>query len=174
MTSMLLRSLRTVCAALVTLAISLGAIWSPARAEPLKVAVFDFELIDTSLQGELEGRSAEETNRLALIGRQLRDGIAAKDAYSVVALTAAARERVAGAGYLYSCNGCEAGIARDLGADLALTGTVQKVSNLILNINLYFRDAMTGKRVKVVSVDIRGNTDQSWTRGVSYILRNRL
>jgi hypothetical protein len=28
---------------------------APARADPPKVAVFDFELVDTSLQGEVEG-----------------------------------------------------------------------------------------------------------------------
>jgi hypothetical protein len=28
---------------------------APAQADPLKVAVFDFELMDTSLQGEVDG-----------------------------------------------------------------------------------------------------------------------
>ena len=32
-----------------------------------------------------------------------------------------------------------------LGADLAITGVVQKVSNLILNINIYVRDVHTGR-----------------------------
>ena len=54
-----------------------------------------------------------------------------------------------------------------------MTGTVQKVSNLILNINLYERDVASGDLLRAMSVDIRSNTDKSWTRGVSYLVRNR-
>jgi hypothetical protein len=51
---------------------------------------------------------------------------------------------------------------------------VQKVSNLILNINLYVRDVATTKMLKVGSVDIRGNTDESWFRGLRYLVKNRM
>ena len=68
-----------------------------------------------------------------------------------------------------AANGCDATIARELGADQALTGLVQKVSNLILNINLYLRDSATGDLLNVMSADVRGNTDESWSRGVSWL-----
>ena len=61
-----------------------------------------------------------------------------------------------------------------LGADLAITGTVQKVSNLILNMNIYLRDARSGRLVTFMNADFRGNTDESWARTTSYLLRNRL
>jgi hypothetical protein len=64
--------------------------------------------------------------------------------------------------------------AQQLGADLAITGVVQKVSNLILNMNIYLRDTHTGRLVTVMSADFRGNTDESWSRTTSYLLRNRL
>ena len=64
--------------------------------------------------------------------------------------------------------------AEPTGARKAITGTVQKVSNLILNINLYIRDVETKELDQVMSVDIRGNTDQSWSRGVSWLVRNRI
>ena len=70
------------------------------------------------------------------------------------------------------CNGCEVAIAHDLGARYALTGEVQKVSNLILNLNLVLRDAQSGTILRAGVVDIRGNTDESWRRGFSYLLRN--
>ena len=60
------------------------------------------------------------------------------------------------------------------GADLAITGVVQKVSNLILNINLYLRDVHTGRLIAAMSADLRGNTDESWSRTTSYLVRNRL
>jgi hypothetical protein len=65
-------------------------------------------------------------------------------------------------------------LARRDGAAFSIVGWVQKVSNLILNINLVIRDTATGQRVAAGSVDIRGDTDESWTRGLSYLLRNRI
>ncbi|MCP4410012.1 MAG: DUF2380 domain-containing protein [Gammaproteobacteria bacterium] len=50
-------------------------------------------------------------------------------------------------------------------------GTVQKVSNLILNINVYIADVETNQFIFIKSVDIRGNTDKSWTRGLNWLLR---
>ena len=137
------------------------------------VAAFDFELIDTSLEGELSGPRADEQKRLAMISDQLRGELDATARYTVIDI-APARARIEQAGLLHGCNGCEADIAKDLGADLSISGTVQKVSNLILNINLYVRDAKTSELLRAMSVDIRGNTDESWSRGVSYIVRRRL
>ena len=49
----------------------------PARADPPKLAVFDFELLDTSLQGEMRGPQADEHDRLMrtsdLVRRQLTE-----------------------------------------------------------------------------------------------------
>jgi hypothetical protein len=73
-----------------------------------------------------------------------------------------------------TCNGCDVDLARKAGARISVTGWVQKVSNLILNINIVARDVDTGEVISAGSVDIRGNTDQSWSRGLAYLLRNRL
>jgi hypothetical protein len=35
-------------------------------------------------------------------------------------------------------------------------------------------DASTGKLEFVKSVDIRGNTDESWRRGLDYLIKNYL
>ncbi|MGI9387195.1 MAG: DUF2380 domain-containing protein, partial [Methyloligellaceae bacterium] len=51
---------------------------------------------------------------------------------------------------------------------------VQKVSNLILNINIIIRDTASSKITRVMSADIRGNTDESWIHGVKWLVRNRL
>ena len=166
---------RTLVLALaVVLAVVLGMAWpSPAHADPVSAVVFDFELLDTSLQGEVEGANPEETKRLAMIGDQLRQLLAESGKYSIVDHGPAAAQ-IADAGYLHACNGCEADIAKSLGAEQAISGLVQKVSNLILNINIYVRDARTGDLVAAASADIRGNTDKSWSRGVGWLVRNRL
>jgi len=144
----------------------------PAAAQGPRLAVFDFELIDTSLQGEVSGPRADEQRRLAMISDQLRQRLT--DAgYTVVDLSPAS-DAIRKAQPLYRCGGCAAEIAKTLGARFALTGTVQKVSALILNINLAVWDAESGEARFSGSVDIRGNDAESWSRGLSYIARNQL
>lgn len=144
-----------------------------AGQPPIKAAVFDFELIDTSLQGATEGVPSDEQRRLALISDQLRRELEASGRYEVVDL-APVHDQIQAVGYLHGCKGCVARIGRSVGAEVAFAGTVQKVSNLILNINLQLWDTATGKPLQAMSADLRGNTDESWSRGVSYLLRNRL
>lgn len=137
-----------------------------------KVAVFDFELIDTSLQGEVDGPRPDEQGRLMRAGDQVRKALADSGKFNVLDI---APVNVAAHGSnLQACGGCDVDYARRLGADFAITGTVQKVSNLILNINFYLRDVHTGRLVTTMSADMRGNTDESWSRAADYLLRNRL
>lgn len=75
---------------------------------------------------------------------------------------------------LQACGGCDVQLAQKLGADLAITGVVQKVSNLLLNMNIYVRDVHTGNLAAAISADLRGNTDESWSRAMSFLVRNRL
>ena len=144
---------------------------APAHAEPAKIAVFDFELVDTSLQGEVDGPRAGEQRRLREAGDQLRKALA--DSGKFIVLDIAPVHAAAHASNLQACGGCDVK-AQQLGADLAITGVVQKVSNLILNMNIYLRDTHTGRLVTVMSADFRSNTDESWSRATSYLLRNRL
>jgi hypothetical protein len=145
---------------------------SPARADPPKVAVFDFELVDTSLQGEMYGARSDEHDRLMRAGDQLRKELADSGKFTLVDV--APVNAAAHGSNLQACGGCDARLAEQLGADLVLTGVVQKVSNLILNMNIYLRDVHTGRIVTAMSADLRGNTDESWSRAMSYLLRNRL
>jgi hypothetical protein len=159
--------------ALVILAALIPVLAAHAQ-EPAKIraAVFDFELIDTSLEGEKQGPRPDEQARLAHLGQALREKLAASKIYAPVDI--APVEAEAHRQNLQSCGGCDAKMARELGADVAITGAVQKVSNLILNINIYIRDARTGRATDAMSVDIRGNTDESWMHGLDWLLRNKL
>ena len=148
------------------------AIATPVRADPPKLAVFDFELVDTSLQGEVNGPRADEHDRLMRVGDQLRKELAESGGFRLLDISTV--NAAAHGSNLQACGGCDVKYAQQLGADLAMTGVVQKVSNLILNINIYLRDVHTGALVTSISVDLRGNTDESWSRATSYLLRNRL
>ncbi len=144
-----------------------------ADGSPKSVAVLDFELVDTSLEGASLGVDEAETVRLRLISDLLRDLLAKSGKYRVVD-TAPAAEKIADAGLIHGCNGCEITIAKSLDADRVITGTVQKVSTLILSVNIYERDVATGEMLQVATAQIRGNTDQSWSRGVKWLVKNRL
>jgi len=76
--------------------------------------------------------------------------------------------------HLQECGGCDADLAAKVGAKLSIAGTVQKVSNLILNMNIYVRNVATGELIAAMSADMRGNTDKSWSRALDFLVRNRL
>jgi hypothetical protein len=158
----------------VLLAISLLAAGAaaPAAADPLKAAVFDLELVDTSLEGEMLGASEVEARRLAMLSERLRNALATNGAFDVLDM-APVRDEAAKRN-LQACGGCDRHLAAELGADIAVTGIVHKVSNLILNINLYIRDVESGSLVAGGSADIRSNTDESWTRGLDWLLEHRI
>jgi hypothetical protein len=142
-------------------------------ADPARLAVFPLELFDSSLQGEVEGANPADQARLAMIERELRERLEASGRFALID-TLPVAAKVEEAGLLRSCNGCEVPLAAALGADLALVGWVQKVSNLILNLNLTIREVATRELVFAGGVDIRGNTDESWRHGIRYLLKNRL
>jgi hypothetical protein len=162
------------CSAVVLLAAGLlCAGWSgPARAAPVHAAVFPFELVDTSLRDPTNGGEAADQARLKQLDVQLRAALIGSGRYTLVGTTAVAQ--AAAARSLWDCDDCTAALARQAGAQVAVNGWVQKVSNLILNINLVIRDAATGRPVRAGSVDIRGDTDESWSRGLAWLLRHRI
>lgn len=137
-----------------------------------RVAFFGLTLLDDSLQSAQAGPDPAETARLAM----LEEMVAARfseEGYELVDL-APAQAEIDRYVNLAKCYGCDTRIAASLGADYSLVGEVQKVSNLILAINLQLRDADTGEMVRGGVTDIRGNTDETWQRGMSYLLRNRI
>jgi hypothetical protein len=120
-------------------------------------------------EGETNGPRADETARLVRLGQQLRTLVTKSGKLEVVDI--APVEDEARKANLRKCGGCDADLAKKLGAEISITGTVQKVSNLILNINLYARVVATKEPLVAMSVDIWGNTDESWSRGLEYLVR---
>src|SRR5205085_3953182 len=107
--------------------------------------------------GAVNGPRADEQARLSRLGEALRHRLTASGHYVPVDISPVAEE--ARRSNLQACGGCDAKLAARAGAELAVTGTVQKISNLILNMSIYVRDA-DGRLVKQMSADFRGNTDE--------------
>lgn len=142
----------------------------PTQADgTIPIVVFDLELIDRSL----EGRHPDHDARRELTTRSLRE-LFARDGRFRLMDPAPAAETIDRLGPLHGCNGCEADIARSLGARYAVLSRVQKVSSLILGMEITVVDARTGDTVQLEKVSIRGDTDESWIRGVRYMFRHNL
>lgn len=144
---------------------------STAAAED-RTAFFGITYLDTSLQGETRGVDPAETARLEMLQAMVRDRFTA-EGFELVE-TAPVQTKLDRIVNPAKCNGCDTRMAQDLGADLSLVGEVQKVSNLIIAMNLQLRDAETGEMLRGGVVDIRANTDDAWRRGMRYILDNRI
>ena len=141
-------------------------------AQERSAAIFDFELTDTSRDNQLAPHDAEHRARLAEVSERLRKRLAESGRFSVADIGPVAKE--AQASNLQSCGGCDVSLAGKVGADLAITGMVYKVSNLILNMMIFVRDARTGADLAVAQADMRGDTDESWARTLDWLVRNRL
>ena len=143
---------------------------APVDWQGRKAAFFGVTFIDTSHEGELNGPRADEGARVEQAEAQIaatleKHGIGLVDLGPV-------EEELARTANPSDCNGCELRMAQRLGADFAVVAEVQKVSNLILSMNVVVRASATGETVRALAVDIRGNTDESWRRGIGYIFRN--
>lgn len=141
----------------------------PALAAPPKAAVFDFQYSNLS---PVPTDSADIA-RLQRVSDEFRALLTEKGLFTVVS-TAPVRAEVSKGPRLRQCNGCAETFARKLGADVAITGEVQKVSNLILNLNVYVKPLSSQSVEKAYSVDLRGDTDESFDRGIRFLVRNNM
>ncbi|RDW14605.1 hypothetical protein DIE28_01735 [Paracoccus thiocyanatus] len=135
---------------------------------PDTAAWFGLHLIDTSTEGAINGAREDEARRI-----QTAEDVIAQDLQARgFTLMAPPAEQVAQIKNPTKSNGSDSRIARQMGAHYAISGEVQKVSNLILTLNLYLREAESGETLRAGVVDIRGNTDESFRRGYLYLLKN--
>lgn len=143
-------------------------------AHPPKLAVFDFELADFSGGGPLAGESPAETARLRRVTKLARQLIEQSGRYRLVDTAAADDVEQVKTHWLRHCNGCDADIAMKLGADQSFLGIVQKLSVLVHTVVFQIRDTRTGKLILNVQTDLRGDTDESWMRSVTWLIEHRL
>ena len=123
---------------------------------------------------DLEPTTAAERARLASIEELFKSELEASGRYRFAPVAADEAAKIAAGPEIGSCGGCEFDYGKQLGGDFAAWIVVQKVSDLILNINVYMADVEARKLTFVHSVDIRGNTDKSWKRGLTYLVKNYL
>jgi hypothetical protein len=140
---------------------------------PIKLAVFDFELDDFSAGGPLAGESPVETAMLRRVTALAREQLAQSGLFEIVDGSASTNEMVK-SHWLRKCNGCEAAIARDLGAEMSFIAFFRKISVMEQYLEFRIRDAHTGALINASQTDLRGETDESWSRAIVWLIRYRL
>lgn len=133
--------------------------------------------LGTFLQNDNEGlepTTDAERARLVRTGEQFTQLIADSGEFRIAPVSAAERARIKAGQLPGECGGCEKDYGKTAGADVVAWIRVQKVSNLILNMNVYITDVATGRSLLTESVDLRGNTDDSWSRSLKYLVKNRV
>ena len=161
-----MRRILTSSAAALALLLSVGA-----KADPVTTVAFLGVQFLNDHEGDEPTTDAERA-RLAAIASVFQQKLEASGHYRFIGVPDATRSQIAEGPVIGSCGGCEFRYGADAKSDRVAWLVVQKVSNLILNLNVYVGDVPAHKLTFVHSVDIRGNTDESWTRGISYLVKN--
>ncbi|MES5486399.1 DUF2380 domain-containing protein [Bradyrhizobium sp. INPA03-11B] len=154
---------------------ALAAALPPAQAAataPIGLAVFEFELEDTSAT-PASGLAGSDAAYLADVTSGVRDRLAQSGRYRLVDTTGATAQPVK-ARVLRDCNGCEAAIAKELGADQSLIGVIRRVSRTEYTVGFQVRDARSGAVVSRGDSGLRMGADYSWTRGAVHLVGDRL
>lgn len=146
--------------------------WVAAQPPLRTLAVLDFDLIEE--HHNPAGREALQ-RRLREAHAQLQRELQERQLYDVIGLQPAQDllERLRGQQeHMHRCEDCARQVGERLGAELVMTTWVQKVSELILNLNLEIHDVARQRVLLSKSVDLRGNTDASWQRGIRHLARD--
>ncbi|SDN22058.1 Protein of unknown function [Methylobacterium phyllostachyos] len=152
--------------------VALASVLPAAALAAEKAAVFPVELFEPGASYGARARPAD-TKKLTLVTDELRKALHDQAGLEIVD-TAPKADIVAKEGPLYKCNGCAADIGKSLGADLVVTGYVEKGSGQIFNLNVTVAEADTGKVVRGGQVTIRADTDDTWAHAMRWVVKNRL
>ncbi|MCK1391262.1 DUF3280 domain-containing protein [Bradyrhizobium sp. 1] len=144
----------------------IAALATPA---PIALAVFDFELEDTTA-ASVGASATSDASYLAEVTGSVREALGQSGRYRIVEVGGEAAKTPA----LRDCNGCEAAMAQKLGADQSLIGVVRRVSRTEYTLGFQVRDTKTGAVLARGDSGLRLGADYSWKRGAVRLISDRL
>jgi hypothetical protein len=132
-----------------------------------RLLVLDFEIADTSQ--EPTDQRLDHARRLAATRDAISFGLATRGTYEIVDrnLIQSDLDRIEAQTFLRSCN-CVADLGRKAGADLVMTGLVNKVSTLILSMGVSISRVSSGELIFHQGFDFRGDNDNSYARAAKF------
>ncbi|WP_181707273.1 DUF2380 domain-containing protein [Chthonobacter rhizosphaerae] len=157
---------------LAAIAFAAGLAAPHASAEPRRVILLDTQY-EAEGAGETDETRAADLKRVEMIEERLKAHVAAATAdYAVVENEAVSAE--INDYNLGSCGRCELALGRKAGADFVMITTVQKVSSILINLQVFVYSVADGSTVAAGGTVLHANTDADWRRGIDSIARNRL
>ena len=141
-----------------------------ATAAPIKLAIFDFELDDNSAAPSETPSDATELTKTTDAVREL---LTQSGRYVAVPIDPSDADAVKNH-RVHDCDGCDAKIARDQGADQSLVGVIGRVSRTEYTVSFRLRDARTGAVIAKADSGLRMGANYSWSRGTVRLIRDRL
>jgi hypothetical protein len=152
------------------LALAPGGEAAPA---PVKLALFDFELEDSSAGAAAVGEAQADAAHLAEVTGEVGRLLTQSGRYQLVDIGDAGKAG-AKAHALHDCNGCDAAIALASGAEQSFVGVVRRVSRTEYTVRFQIRDARTGAVLADADSGLRMGADYSWSRGAARLIKDRL
>jgi hypothetical protein len=170
---------RTLAALTLIGALSLNAALFPALAAdsktsppPVKIAVFDFKLDDVSAAALLPGASIDTAAIMEKVSSAARRELMQSGRYTVIDVSKA-DARLVQQETLRNCDGCEAGIAAQLGAEQFFVGVVRRVSMTDYYMMIQISDCRTGKVLIQEAANFAGG-DDGWARGAAMLIKHQV
>jgi hypothetical protein len=156
------------------LVVGIGSVsgWSKDAPEPpIAIAVFDFELDDLTPASAYLHQATSSAAALEKATESARRELTRSGRYRVVAATTppTSTQPIR----LRDCDGCEAGLALQLGAQQSLIGVVRRATQTDYYIAIEIRDARTGKLVNQQAANFAGG-EEGWASGVRMLLDHQV
>ncbi|HJT12571.1 MAG TPA: DUF2380 domain-containing protein [Dongiaceae bacterium] len=145
------------------LALSFALAPSVHAADPIKLAIADFDYTDTS--GETQDQTAAHAERLRNFTQLIDAELSASGRYQIVALACPKRPCSAGAMDAQSLTDA----ARQAGARLLLYGGIHKMSTLVQFGKAQIADLETDQVVYDRTISFRGDDDNAWKRASEFL-----
>lgn len=121
------------------------------------IAVFPVKLLDTS--NEARDQTKEHQNRQRIFAETLGAELDGATLVAEIVADACAPETTE----------CLLDIASKAGSDQSLLIVVQKTSTLIIQVFASLVDSKTGEQIDSLSLNFRGDNDESWQRGARFL-----
>jgi hypothetical protein len=142
------------------------------KSSPVKIAVFDFELEDVSPASTFLGKTTSNGATMEKVSSEARRVLAQSGRYSLIDVSKVDAKPVSEKS-LRNCDGCEAGIALQLGAEQSLIGVVRRVTPTDYYVVIQIRDARTGKLFNQQEANFAGS-DDGWASGVRMLIKHQI
>lgn len=129
-------------------------------------AVTDFELLNLTLKlsdpKKVAAIDAEDQERIRMMDKLIREGIANTDGFTMTHISEADRSKAdESVGYLFDCAKCSADLGRTYDADYILIGRLHKPTYLFSYIIVRIFDVKANRLIKEYRTEAKGKPSKS-------------